>query len=655
MVTHFNKTVTDTAAEILGKQRRKRKHWVTPEILDLCDQRRDLKKKKGEPEGVKDYREIKRKIRTEMNMAKETWMQGQCQEVEACLRKNNSKKAYQLVKDLTTEKQGKSTTIQDKSGKCLTEENEILNRWTEYCSDLYNYETDGDPIVLDCPQIPDEEYHPVIREEVAAAVKALKMGKSAGVDSIPAELVQAAGEAMLDILTAICNKIWKTGEWPTTWTQSLVITLPKKGNLQLCQNCRTISLISHPSKVMLKIILNRLQPQAEEITAEEQAGFRAGRSTTEQIFNLRILCEKYLQHQQILYHVFIDFKKAFDRVWHEALWATVRKYNINASIIRAIENLYDKVQSAVLYNGSTGEWFRTTAGVRQGCLLSPTLFNIFLERIMCEALDDLEGSVSIGGQPITNFRFTDDIVVNAEEEEEAGVLIDRLHRTTTRYKMEICPDKTKVMTNNSNVFKREIKIKGQRLEEVENFKYLGTIISNEGSKPEILSRIAQTTAALSRLKIIWRDKNISLASKVKLMRTLILSTFLYACESWTLREEIERRIQALEMRCYRRLLNISFKDHVTNEEVHNRIQNATGVHDDLLTIVKKRKLRWYGHISRSSGMAKIILQGTVEGARRRGRQKEKWEDNIKEWQRKTGKDEKVLLQRHVLCPDDLQG
>ena len=131
---------------------------------------------------------------------------------------------------------------------------------------------------------------------------------------------------MIDILTAICNKIWKTGEWLTTWTQSLVITLPKKGNLQLCQNYRIISLISHPSKVMLKIILNRLQPQAEEIIAEEQAGFRARRSTTEQIFNLRILCEKYLQHQQNLYHVFID------RVWHEALWATMRKYNINASI-----------------------------------------------------------------------------------------------------------------------------------------------------------------------------------------------------------------------------------------------------------------------------------------------------------------------------------
>ena len=127
------------------------------------------------------------------------------------------------------------------------------------------------------------------------------------------------------------------------------------------------------------------------------------------------------------------------------------------------------------------------------------------------------------------------------------------------------------------------------------------------------------TPGLSRLEIIWRDKNILLASKVKLMRTFILSTSLYACESWTLTAEIERRIQALKMRCYRRLLKISYNDHVTNEEVRNRIQNAIGVHDNLLNMVKKRKLRWYGHISRSSGMAKTILQGTVKGARRRGR------------------------------------
>ena len=152
-----------------------------------------------------------------------------------------------------------------------------------------------------------------------AAVQSLKKGKSARVDNIPAELVQGGGQDVNTGVTTICNTIWQTGEWPTPWTWSLVITLPKKGNLQQCQYYRTISLIRHASKVILKIILNRLKPQAEKLITEEQAGFRAGMSTSEQIFNLHILCERFLLHQQDLYHVFIDFKKAFDRVWHAAM------------------------------------------------------------------------------------------------------------------------------------------------------------------------------------------------------------------------------------------------------------------------------------------------------------------------------------------------
>ena len=159
-----------------------------------------------------------------------------------------------------------------------------------------------------------------------------------------------------------------------------------------------------------------MKPQAEKIIAEELARFRAGRSTTEQIFNLRILCEKYLQHQHDLYHEFIDFKKAYDRVWHVALWATMKKYNISTKLIRVIKNLYDKATSAVLFNSSIGDWFRTTAGVRQGCLLSPILLNIFLERIMTDTLEDHEGTVSIGGRTITNIRFADDIDGLAGEE-----------------------------------------------------------------------------------------------------------------------------------------------------------------------------------------------------------------------------------------------
>ena len=154
-------------------------------------------------------------------------------------------------------------------------------------------------------------------------------------------------------------------------------------------------------------------------------------------------------------------------------------------------------------------------------------------------------------------------------------------------------------------------------------KYLGSVITDEVSKPEILSRIAQTTAALTRLKPVWIDKSISLSSKIRLMRSLVTSVFLYAFETWTLTAELRGRIQAMEVRCYRKMLYISYKDHVTNEEVRAKIQQAVGPHEDLLTIVKRRKLQWCGHVSRSSGLAKTILQGTVKGGRRQGRQRKR--------------------------------
>ena len=197
--------------------------------------------------------------------------------------------------------------------------------------------------------------------------------------------------------------------------------------------------------------------------------------------------------------------------------------------------------------------------------------------------------------------------------------------------MEISAEKTKLMTNNTSGINTEIKVNGQKLERVTSFKYLGSVITDEGSKPEILSRIAQTAAALTRLKPVWIAKSISLNSKIRRMRSLATSIFLYACESWTLTAELQRRIQAIEMRYYRKIVHISYKDHVTKEEVRAKIQQATGPHEDLLTIVKKRKLQWYGHVSRSSGLAKTILQGTVKGGRRQGRQRKRWEDNMREW------------------------
>ena len=172
--------------------------------------------------------------------------------------------------------------------------------------------------------------------------------------------------------------------------------------------------------------------------------------------------------------------------------------------------MISSVTSAVQMNGSIGEWFRTTVGVRRECLLSPTLFNILLKRIMSDALEEHEGNVSIGGRNISNLRFADDIAALAEKRErELEALVESLHNTCTKYKMEISAEKTKLMTNSANGIKREMNVKGQKLGTVTSFKFLGAVVSDDGFKPEILLRIAQATAAVLPLVFVCEFKILS--------------------------------------------------------------------------------------------------------------------------------------------------
>ena len=150
------------------------------------------------------------------------------------------------------------------------------------------------------------------------------------------------------------------------------------------------------------------------------------------------------------------------------------------------------------------------------------------------------------------------------------------------------------MTNNINGISSTIKVSGEKLETVQSVKYLGAIGTDEGSRPEILSRIAQATGALANLKMIWKDKNIALSTKIRLLRSLIMSIFLYACETWTLTAETERKIQTVEMRSFRRLLGISYREHITNEEVRSRIRQAIGPYKEL-----------FDHWSSCSGMGTL--------------------------------------------------
>uniref|UniRef100_A0A3B1JXQ2 ribonuclease H n=1 Tax=Astyanax mexicanus TaxID=7994 RepID=A0A3B1JXQ2_ASTMX len=433
-----------------------------------------------------------------------------------------SKRAMDLPTVREDQKQNQLTVIEDKDEELLTEKAAVMERWTEYCKELYNFPIKPDNTLLKKEQDTREVARlPVLKEEVRHAVKRLKTGKSPGPDNIPAELLKNGGEDTISILTSMCQKIWESKEWPEEWTKSLIILLPKKGNPRHCQNHRTISLISHPSKVMLRVILDRLTSQAEEILAEEQAGFRKGRSTVEQVFNCRVLIEKHIAHQKELYHNFIDFKKAFDRVWHEGLWQVLRDFSIEEGVVQMIQTLYHNASSAVLLNSQVGEFFRTTVGVRQGCLLSPVLFNLYLENIMREALEGHQTSISIGGRPVCNLHFADDIDLMGGSNQELQSLTDKLAGRAGAYGMEVSTDKSKVMVNSiNNICSANITMNGQQLDEVDTFKYLGSILSQDGRcTAEIKIRITITTSAMAGLRKTWQSKELSFNTKLKLIKS----------------------------------------------------------------------------------------------------------------------------------------
>ena len=223
---------------------------------------------------------------------------------------------------------------------------------------------------------------------------------------------------------------------------------------------------------------------------------------------IRILCEKFKEKGKTLYHNFIDYRKAFDRVWQEALWAVMKKHNIDHKLVDMIMALYDDTKSTVQVDNTLTDWFKSTVGVRQGCLLSPYLFNIFLEQIMSEALEGFETAVSINGKPITNLRFADDIALITDSMEKLSELTERLDKASAEMGMEINGEKCKIMqigkkNNMQDADNIDIQVGNHTIEKVNDFKYLGAYISdNARCEKEIKTRSGADPDRCNRCRCI---------------------------------------------------------------------------------------------------------------------------------------------------------
>ena len=330
-----------------------------------------------------------------------------------------------------------------------------------------------------------------------------------------------------------------------------------------------------------------------------------------------------------LYICYLDFQKAFDSVWRRGLWQTMRHLGYDRKVIRLLESLYRSTRSAVRVGikGEVSNWFETMVGVLQGCVLSSLLFNIMLEVVLALA-DVEEAGILVSGDRISNLRFADDIAILADGQTELQQRITQLHETSSRFGLKVSTSKTEVQCISRQPPKLHIDIGGTELNQVEQFTYLGGVISQDArSELDIKRRVNLATGISSSLKSVWESRDISVKMKVRVYEALVLSVLLYNSETWTLTSADESRLRVFEMAVFRRICGVSLMDRCRNEDIKARLE----IECDVVEKIRRRRLSYFGHICRMKPerIPARVLHGWTHGSRPRGRPRRRWTDAVK--------------------------
>jgi hypothetical protein len=619
----LKEAITIGAKEVYGFQKARiaRKPWITSEMLHKMDERRKWKNNESD-HGHKEYARSNNDLRRTTDKARDQWWNDKCDELAEYDKRGRSDLLYQEVRQLTrTEKKlgTKNIAINNKDGELKTELSDVKERWREYVEDLYDKTgkpVEGDFELEEENMVESDQKGPdIMKEEIYEAIKCMKKGKAAGIDDVPAEFLKLLEGETLKKLVELCMEVYSTGIWPDDFTKSVMIPIPKKANAVECYDYRTISLISHTSKILLKIINNRIQSKADMVLSKTQFGFRKGCGTREAIGVMRVICERSLEHGNEVFICFVDFEKAFDRIDWVMMLNILRKIGVDWRDRRLILNLYMNQKAVVKIQQELSEEGEIGRGVRQGCCMSPLLFNIYAEAMMEEAMEGIEEGIKIGGKLLKDVRFADDQGMVAGSEDGLQKIMDGLNTTALKYGMKINIKKTKVMRVSREGGDVNITINGTKLEQVKSFKYLGHTITDDGRcETEIKCRIAQAKEAFGNRKELL-TKSLKKATKIKIVKTLVWTTLLYGSETWALRKEDIRKLEALEMWLWRRMEKISWTYKITNEEVLERV----GTGRQLINALRNRKRSWIGHVLRGEGLLKEVIEGRMEGKRIRGR------------------------------------
>ncbi|BHF73860.1 hypothetical protein SprV_0401694400 [Sparganum proliferum] len=456
----------------------------------------------------------------------------------------------------------------------LTEKTQILTRWAEHFRGVLNRPSAISDATIDrLPQVEtnaDLDLPPSLQETIRA-VQQLSSGKAPGSDAIPAEVYKHGGLQLMDHLTALFRRCGVKGLLP-----------------------------------------------------ESQCGLRRNRGTTDMIFAARQLQEKCQEMRTHLYSTFVDLTKAFDTVNREGLWKIMQKFGCPERFIAMVRQLHDGMMARVTDNGAVSEAFAVTNGVKQGCVLAPTLFSLMFSAMLMDAYrGDERPGIRIA------YRTDGHLLNQRRMQFQSRVSTTMVHELLLADDCALNTTSEEEMQRNMDLFSAASENFGTQLEVVENFLYLGSTLSrNTKIDDEVASRISKASQAFGRLQsTVWNRHGLQLSTKLKMYKAVILPTLLYGAETWTVYTRQARRLNHFHLGCLCRILRLNWQDRIPDTDVLER----TGILS-IYTILRQIQLRWSGHLVRTEDerLPKRLFYGDVAtGSRRQEGQIRRYKDTLK--------------------------
>ena len=586
------------------------------------------------------------------------WLSDKADEIQLHADRHDSKRFYDALKAIYGPVSSGTSPLLSADGTTLiTERSEILERWAEHFDSVLNRPSAiNDAAINRLPQVEinTQLYIPPDIEEVKKAISQLSCGKAPGADAIPSEIYKAGGPILTEKLTELFKTFWSRQALPQEFKDASIVHLyKKKGNKQSCDNHRGISLLSIAGKLLARVLLNRLIKHLEQgLLPESQCGFRAGRGTIDMVFAARQLQEKAQEQHQALYTTFVDLTKAFDTVSREGLWKIMAKFGCPPVFVSMVRQFHDGMMARVLDDGEMSRDFPVSNGVKQGCVLAPTLFSMMFSAMLTDAFTPNDPGIQIryrtdgklfnlrrftaptkcNNSTLRDLLFADDCALNAHTEEHMQHSMDKFSTACDNFGLTISTKKTEVMYQpppGVPYAEPKIQVNGTQLQAVDNFTYLGSSLSRcVNIDDEVNKRIAKASAAFGRLRpTVWDRRGISETTKIKVYRAVVLTTLLYGCETWTVYSRHARKLNHFHTKSLRQILNIRWQDKIPDTQVLERA-NIPSVY----TLLQKSQARWAGHVHRmpDTRIPKQLLYGVLaSGKRAAGGQKKRFKDNLK--------------------------